>query len=181
MTLSTHEVSDGGYKDVEDPFVTVKFKLKGRKNEYFLAWTTTPWTIPGNLMLAANEDLDYVKVSVGSDVFIVAKDRVKEVLKEEKHKILETFKGSELEGLGYEQPFKIFEDKRSEGCFRVVLSPHASAEEGTGIVHLAPYGEEDFEIFMKLGIKLFDYLDESANFTDLVPDYGGLFYKDAND
>ena len=181
MTLSTHEVSDGGYKDVEDPFVTVKFKLKGRKNEYFLAWTTTPWTIPGNLMLAANEDLDYVKVSVGSDVFIVAKDRVKEVLKEEKHKILETFKGSELEGLEYEQPFKIFEDKRSEGCFRVVLSPHASAEEGTGIVHLAPYGEEDFEIFMKLGIKLFDYLDESANFTDLVPDYGGLFYKDAND
>ncbi len=180
MTLSTHEVSEGGYKEVEDPFVTVKFKLKGEKDAYFLAWTTTPWTIPGNLMLAVNGKLTYVKVTSDGESFIVVKTRLKELFKGKKYKVVESISGSKLIGKEYEQPFKNFEKKRSEGCFRVVSSSHAKSDEGTGIVHLAPYGEEDYEIFMSLGIPLFDYLDETANFNDLVPPYKGLFYKDAN-
>lgn len=180
MTLSTHEVAEGGYKEIEDPFVTVKFKKFDESNTYFLAWTTTPWTIPGNLMLAVNKKLQYVKVESEGSNYILAKDRVEDVFKDKPHKVVAEMLGSKLEGLEYEPPFKYFENKRSEGCFKVILSPHATAEDGTGIVHLAPYGEEDFELFMKLGIKLFDYLDETANFTDLVPEYKGMFYKEAN-
>lgn len=180
MTLSSHEVAEGGYKEVEDPFVTVKFLKKNEPNTYFLAWTTTPWTIPGNLMLAVNKKLVYVRVACENETFILAKDRVKDVFKEKKYEIKEEFSGSKLEGEEYLPPFDYFKDKRKEGCFRVLSSAHASSEEGTGIVHLAPYGEEDFEIFMKLGIKLFDYLDETANFTSLIPSYQGMFYKDAN-
>lgn len=179
-SLSTHEVSEGGYKDVEDTFVTVKFKLKSQDNTYFLAWTTTPWTVPGNLMLAVNKELDYVRVEVDDANYILAKDRVTDVFKDKSVAVLQTYKGAQLEALEYEPPFNLFENKRAAGCFKVILSPHATAEDGTGIVHLAPYGEEDFEIFMKLGISLFDYLDETANFTELVPQYKGLFYKTAN-
>lgn len=179
-TLSTHEVSEGGYKEIEDDFVTVKFKLTESANTYFLAWTTTPWTIPGNLLLAVNKKLDYIKVKVGEAFYIVAKDRLTHLFKANEFEIVESFKGSKLEGLEYEPPFNYFLAKRKDGCFKVILSNHATAEEGTGIVHLAPYGEEDFDIFMSLGIALFDYLDDSANFTDLVPEFNGLFYKDAN-
>lgn len=180
MPLSSHEVADGGYKEMEDPFVTVKFKQKGAENTYFLAWTTTPWTIPGNLMLAANKELDYVKVLVDDVNYIVAKARLEALFPNSKPKIIEEFKGEKLEGLEYEPPFDFFESKRDEGCFKVIMSGHANADDGTGIVHLAPYGEEDYDLFMKMGIKLFDYLDETAHFTEQIPPYQGLFYKQAN-
>ncbi len=180
MTLSTHEVAEGGYKDLEDPFVTVKFKLTSSDDTYFLAWTTTPWTMPGNLMLAVNKKLTYVKVDFAGTKYILAKERVKDVFAGKKYKVLEEFSGEKLDGVSYMPPFDYFASKKDEGCFKVILSPHATSEEGTGIVHLAPYGEEDFEIFMKLGIKLFDYLDETANFTETIPAYKGLFYKSAN-
>lgn len=178
--LSTHEVSDGGYKEVEDTFVTVKFKLKSQENTYFLAWTTTPWTIPGNLMLAVNKDLEYSKIESEGTNYILATARIDEVFKDKQYKLIEKYSGTQLENIQYEQPYDLFETKRAEGCFKVILSPHATADDGTGIVHLAPYGEEDFEIFVKLGITLFDYLDDTANFTNLVPQYEGLFYKQAN-
>ena len=179
-SLSTHEVSEGGYKEVEDPFVTVKFKLLNEQNTFILAWTTTPWTIPGNLMLAVNEVLEYVKVSFEDAFYIVAKDRVENVFKDKSHTVLGTVPSKELIGKSYQPPFNYFEAKRTEGCFKVVASSHANVDEGTGIVHLAPYGAEDFEIFRGLGIKLFDYLNDTACFTDLIPEYLGLFYKKAN-
>lgn len=187
-TLSTHEVSEGGYSEIEDDFVTVKFKLKaelatsskGIENTYILAWTTTPWTIPGNLLLAIGKKIKYVKVSSNGDIYIVAEARVKDVFKNKEHTVIEQVSVKDLEGKEYLPPFEYFENKRNEGCFRVVLADHANTEDGTGIVHLAPYGVEDYDVFMSLGITLFDYLDDDAVFTNLVPDYKGCFYKDAN-
>lgn len=195
-TLSTHEVTAGGYKEIEDPYITVKFKLKAdtlagqklTKPTSVLAWTTTPWTMPGHLMLAVGKDINYVLVESGDENFILAKDIVSTVFDNTKehvnpqknYKILAEFRSSELIDKKYVPPFDHFKDKADEGCFKIIYADHVSTEEGTGIVHLAPYGAEDFEIFMDLGIKLFDYLDDAANFTDLIPEYTGLFYKKAN-
>ena len=179
-SLSTHEVLDGGYLETEDDCVTVKFKLRGAENTYILAWTTTPWTVPGNLLLAIGKKIKYVKVLYDKNFYILAEERVKDVFKNKEHTIIEQVAVKDLEGKEYIPPFEYFENKRSGGCFKVVFADHASAEDGTGIVHLAPYGAEDFDVFMSLGIVLFDYLDEVANFNDLVPAYNGMFYKDAN-
>ncbi len=194
-TLSTHEVSEGGYKEIEDPWITVKFKLKdattlakylgSEKNSsnptvYILAWTTTPWTMLGNLMLAVGEKIEYVLVEYEQNFYVLAKERLDSVFEGKEHKVVSQLKASELIGLDYEQPFNYYENKRSEGCFKIISAAHTNTEDGTGIVHLAPYGAEDFEVFQEKGIRIFDYLDESANFTSEIPEYQGLFYKQAN-
>ena len=180
--LSTHEVKDGGYLEAEDPYVIVKFELIHSKqpNTYFLAWTTTPWTMPGNLLLAVSPKLSYVKVKSGEDYYILAKDCVESVFKGKQYEDVEELSAKSLLNVQYRQPFDFFEKKRAEGCFRVVEAALVNTEEGTGIVHLAPYGAEDFDVFMALGITLFDYLDEVGNFNQALPKYVGLFYKDAN-
>lgn len=179
-SLSSHEVNDGGYTDVEDPFVTVKFELLNEKDTYILAWTTTPWTIPGNLMLAVGKNIQYIKVKYQDKNYILAESRLEEIFKGKDYKKVSLVKSQDLVGLKYNPPFDFFLDKKTEGCFEVIESSHANTDEGTGIVHLAPYGEEDFNIFMKLGVKMFDYLDDTAHFTNMVPPYEGMFYKKAN-
>ncbi len=178
--LSSHEVSEGGYADIEDPFVTVKFKLVTQEDTYFLAWTTTPWTIPANLMLAVGKKFTYTKVKYNDEYYILADERVEEIFKGKEHTKTESFTGEELVGLEYLPPLDFYLDKKSEGCFKVLSSPHVTLEDGTGIVHLAPYGEEDFNILIGLGIKLFDYLNDTAHFTGEIPAYEGMFYKKAN-
>lgn len=180
--LSAHEVYEGGYKEIEDPAVTVKFLLTSGefKDSHLLAWTTTPWTLPGNLMLAVSEKAKYSQVEVDGQRLIVATDLVKNVFADKKYTILKTFAASGLVGATYKPLFNYFSHKANEGCFKVITADHVGVEEGTGVVHLAPYGMEDFDLFMKMNILLFDYLDEIAVFTDLVPDYAGLFYKQAN-
>lgn len=180
-TLSSHEVAEGGYKEIEDPFVTVKFPLKDEPNTYVLAWTTTPWTIPGNLLLAVGKKIEYVKVEHNGKTYILAKERLEPVFKDKgDYKVVAELSASDLVGKEYTPPFDYFEHKRSEGCFKIVEAHHTNTEDGTGIVHLAPYGEEDFDVFMSLQIPLFDYLDDTASFTNLIPQYEGKFYKKAN-
>lgn len=181
-TLSTHEVDNGGYKEIEDPTVTVEFKVKSMPDTYFLAWTTTPWTMPGNLLLAVGKDIAYVLVR-GTDPtkkYIVASSCLEKVFGQNGYQVIEQFTADQLIGLEYEPPYDLFEEKRAEGCFKVTSTDFVGTDEGTGIVHLAPYGAEDFEVFMSFNIPLFDYLDEEARFTTLVPAYQGLFYKEAN-
>lgn len=178
--LSHHEVNEGGYKEIEDIFITPKFKLKTEKDTYVLAWTTTPWTLPSNLLLAVGRKIVYVKVKFEDSFYILAKSRVSDIFKDKQVEILEEIKPSDLVGKEYEPLFSYYESKRSEGCFKIVYADHANDEDGTGIVHLAPYGEEDFDVFMRDGITIFDYLDGGANFTDAIPEYAGLFYKQAN-
>lgn len=183
-TLSNAEVALGGYKEITDPAITVKFKVvsKGEfEGNYILAWTTTPWTIPGNLMLAVGKNIEYSVVESGGVKYIVASGCIENVFDKKEYKVLKKgIKSKMLNGIEYKQPFNYFEHKRKEGCFRVIYGDHVTTQDGTGIVHLAPYGEEDFNIFMNLGVTLFDYLDETGNFTDPVEKYSGMFYKKAN-
>lgn len=179
-TLSTHEVNAGGYEEIEDPYLTVKFWLKDQPNTCILAWTTTPWTIPGNLLLGVGKDIEYAKVNCEEKFYIVAKDLVNRIFGDKKHTVIEKLSAESLLGLEYIPPFDYFEEKRKEGVFKVVEFGDANTEEGTGIVHLAPYGAEDFEVFMAMGITLFDYLDDTANFTEMIPEYKGMFYQKVN-
>ncbi|MDQ5981885.1 MAG: isoleucyl-tRNA synthetase [Patescibacteria group bacterium] len=177
--LSNSEVALGGYKEVVDPAVTIKFKVKG-KDEFLLAWTTTPWTLPGNLMLSVGRKITYCKVRSNDEVFILAKNCVERVFKDQDFTIIEEFSADNLIGMEYEPLFDYFETKRNEGCFKVIYADHVTTDDGTGLVHLAPYGAEDFDIFMKLGIKIFDYLDTNAAFNNLIPELEGKFYKQGN-
>ncbi len=181
MTLSAHEVAEGGYKDIVDDTVTLKFKLKDEDNTYILAWTTTPWTLPGNLMLSIGKNIEYVKVKKDGENYILAKEALDRVFGEDAdYEILENIPPEDLVGKEYEPLFPYYESKRKEGAFKVIYADHVNTEEGTGVVHLAPYGEEDFNIFLEMGMKLFDYLNDTGEFTDEIPEYAGLFYKKAN-
>lgn len=181
MTLSTHEVADGGYSEVIDPAVIVKFKLDHEPNTFLLAFTTTPWTLPGNLLLAIGKKIEYIKVKYNSEIFIVAKERVAEIFKgKDNYEVLENVSADSLIGKSYVPLFPYYINKKNDGAFEIVYADHVNIEEGTGIVHLAPYGQEDFDILMKLKIPIFDYITETGEFTHDIPEYSGQFYKKAN-
>ena len=180
--LSKAEVTmdAGAYQVVTDPSVYVKFKLwdsqsddheamtGGPKPTYLLAWTTTPWTLPGNTALAVNPEIDYVEVQLGEEYFIVAKDLAAKVFTDEKHQPLEyrinrTLKGDELVGDTYEP---LFED-RGKGAHEIWAADYVTTDSGTGIVHLAPaYGEEDFILAKEKGIPVVHVLDEYGKYTE---------------
>ena len=181
--LSNQEVSLGGYKDVVDPAVTVKFKMEG-SDAYFLAWTTTPWTLPSNLALALGRDIDYVKVldKASGEKYILGEARLDHYYKDpESYEILQRYKGSELAGLRYEPLFPYFKDLYSKGAFVTVLGDYVTTEDGCGIVHTAPgFGVDDYEVLKGTGIPVVCPIDAECCFTSEVPDYQGLFVKDAD-
>ncbi len=195
--LSNHELSLGGYKDVHDPAVTVRFKVKEGnahvtdiENTYFLAWTTTPWTLPSNLGLAVGPEVDYVKIKDGDDFYIFAQSRLAAYYKnEEDYTIVWTKKGSELKDMRYEPLFTYFAEHqratedypKSIGAFRVFVGDFVTTEDGTGIVHTAPgFGEEDNKIFKGTNIPTICPIDAECKFTDEVSDYVGRFVKDCD-
>lgn len=167
--LSKAEVTmdAGAYQVVTDPSVYVKFKLIG-SNINLLAWTTTPWTLPGNTALAVNKDLDYAHVEVDGENFIVASELIKKVFTDEKHNVLEyrlirIIKGEELVGESYEPLF----EHRGENAHKIWTADFVTTESGTGIVHIAPaYGEEDFELGRKNKIPVVHTLDEYGTYTE---------------
>ena len=180
--LSNFEVNLGGYKEVHDPAITVKFTLKGQPKTHILAWTTTPWTLPSNLGLAVGPEIDYVKVRDGEEQFILAKSRLGAYYKsEEEYEIVEHLTGADLEGLQYEPLFPYFKDLSSQGAFRAHLADYVTTEDGTGIVHIAPgFGEEDHEVLKDSGLPVLVPIDPEARFTSEVWDYEGLYVKDAD-
>lgn len=167
--LSKNEVTmdAGAYQVVTDPSVYVKFKLTGN-GAYLLAWTTTPWTLPGNTALAVNPDIEYVQVELDGEKLILAKDLANKALTDEKHqvlpyKVLHTLKGSELVGESYKP---LFTD-RGKNAHKIWAADYVTTDSGTGIVHLAPaYGEEDFELAKKEGIPVVHVLDEYGTYTE---------------
>lgn len=167
--LSKNEVTmdAGAYQDVTDPSVFVKFKLVG-EDSTLLAWTTTPWTLPANTAVAVHEEMDYQEVEVGGEKFILAKDLVNKVLIDEKHQLLDFkvvrgLKGKDLVGKSYEP---LFVD-RGDNAHKVWHADYVSAEDGSGIVHLAPaYGEEDFVLANDYKIPVVHVLDESGTFSE---------------
>jgi isoleucyl-tRNA synthetase len=166
--LSKAEVTmdAGAYQDVTDPSVYVKFKLEDGTT--LLAWTTTPWTLPANTAVAVNEDLHYVEVKVGDEQFVLAKELLGKVLVNEKHQPLEyevirQLKGKDLVGKSYEP---LFVD-RGKNAHKVWAADYVSAEDGTGIVHLAPtYGEEDFALAKEKGFPAVHTIDQNGYFTE---------------
>ena len=169
--LSKAEVTmdAGAYIEVTDPSVYVKFKLSGKnENRYMVAWTTTPWTLPGNTALAVNQKIEYVEVKVGEEVFIIAKEALERVLKDDKnkaidYKVLGSVKAKDLVGLEYEPIF----GNRGKNAHKIWHADYVSTESGSGIVHLAPaYGEEDFELAQLNNIPIIHVLDEYGIYTE---------------
>lgn len=165
------------YREVDDPSVTVMFELVDEPGTYFLAWTTTPWTLPSNLALMVSPSHEYVKVQKDGKKYILAEARVDANFKEGAE-VLERFKGSSLGGKKYKPLFPFFKD--NEG-FRIILEEGVSMEDGTGIVHSAPaFGEMDFFACKRENIELVCPVDSNGRFTAEVPPYAGMLVKDAD-
>lgn len=178
-TLSNFEVNQG-YKEVKDKSIYVKFKIVDR-DEYLLVWTTTPWTLPGNVALAVNKELTYVLVEQNSEKYILAKDRMSVFTGD--YKIIKEIKGKELIGLKYEPIFDYLKEVENiENAFQVVEGEFVSSEDGTGIVHMNPmYGEDDFNIGKKYNLPFFHTVDLSGKFKKEVYDFKHEFVKDADE
>lgn len=170
------------YKDVDDPSIIVAFPALDLPNTYFLAWTTTPWTLPSNLALMAGSSLPYVKVKdpKSGSFYILAEARLPFAFKEGAE-IIERMQGSDLQNLRYRPLFPFFQDKAQEGAFRILLDDGVSMEDGTGIVHSAPaFGEMDFFVCKREKIDPVCPVDTNGRFTDEVPPYAGTLVKDAD-
>ncbi|MFA4845023.1 MAG: isoleucine--tRNA ligase [Patescibacteria group bacterium] len=155
-SLSSHELSQG-YKDVKDLSVTAKFKMIGAENEYLLAWTTTPWTLPGNVGLAVGKDIVYVKIKQGEALLWLAKDRLGEM--KEPYEIIEETKGETLVGKAYEPLYPFLKqaivgtDQESKKAWYVMPADFVTTADGTGIVHTAVmYGADDFALGNQVGL-----------------------------
>lgn len=205
--LSTHELAQG-YKEKQDPAVTIRFKVTKAPSAindsdmvngktYFLAWTTTPWTLPSNLGLCMGPKIEYVKIldKESGDYYILAKSRLSAYYKNDSdYEIIYEKLGSEFLGAEYEPLFPYFDylkdpAKCSEethqpcekGAFRLFNADYVSTEDGTGIVHIAPaFGEEDNKVFAGSGIPNVEPMDAECKFTSEVSDYVGRFVKDCD-
>ncbi len=207
--LSSHELAQG-YEEVKDLSVYVKFKVVGQENTYILAWTTTPWTLPGNVALAVGKDIEYVKIQItheiGSavdneikdslfgNIFILAKaklDLFKEILVDKKfqYKVLEEIKGSELEGLSYEPLYPFLKDNISESekenlknAFKVYEADFVTTTDGTGVVHTAVmYGADDFVLGTKVGLPKQHTVKEDGSFYEWCGFLAGRFVKEKDE
>lgn len=205
--LSTHELAQG-YKEKQDPAITIRFKVTKAPaafsdpdmtngKTYFLAWTTTPWTLPSNLGLCMGPEIDYVKIldKSSGDYYIFAESRLAAYYKNpEDYEIIYRHKGSEFIGAEYEPLFPYFANlkdatecekqsgqKCEKGAFRMFNADYVSTEDGTGIVHIAPaFGEDDSKVFAGSGVPFVEPMDAECRFTKEVSDYAGIFVKDAD-
>ncbi len=181
--LSNFEAGQN-YKDVQDPSLTLVFKVLEEDNASLLAWTTTPWTLPSNLALTVGADIDYVKIfdPDAKKNFILAEARLPAYFRsEEEYKIIQRYKGKDLENKRYEPLFDYFSDQAAKGAFRVVLGDFVTTEDGTGVVHTAPaFGEDDYDVCKKNKIELVMPVDADGKFTEPVSDFVGQYVKDAD-
>ncbi len=172
--LSSHEVAQG-YKLIKERSVYLKFKLKD-KNSFVLAWTTTPWTLPGNVALAVGKDIDYVTAGKDGEKYILAKDLAEKVLGTG-YKIEEEMKGKDLVGLEYEPLFDVKELK-SPASYKIYDAEFVSTQDGTGVVHTAVmYGEDDYVLGTKLSLPKFHTVDEAGKFIHVSQELDGRLVK----
>ncbi len=175
---SKHDIITEGYKEVTHTALFMQFPLKDRKNEYFLIFTTTAWTVPANVAIAVNKDIDYVKIKQEGKLFWLAKSRLSELKGD--FKIIETKKGKQLENIRYEMPYKDLPEQ-ANAPHKVVLWKLASEMEGTGIVHIAPgCGKEDHDLGKKLNFPAISPLDESGVYRDNFGKFSNKKYSEVN-
>ncbi len=174
--LSSHEVAQG-YKDVSDPSIYVKMPLLNDPDTSFLVWTTTPWTLISNVALALSPELDYVLVEHEGEKLILAKDRLSVL--EGEYKIRQTYKGAELARQKYKRLFDYLPVDKN--AFYTITADFVTADDGSGIVHLAPaFGEDDNQAGQKHDLPFLQPIDKSGNFDERITDYAGLFFKKAD-
>lgn len=181
--LSSHEVSLG-YKEVQDPSITVKFRSADDENTYFLAWTTTPWTVISNLALCVNPELTYclVKDSASGEQYVLAKGTIDRVLKDQEYTLLDTMKGSDLLGKRYHPVFEYAREALgADAAWRVIAADYVTTEDGTGIVHTAPaFGADDFNSCQREGIPLYNPVDRDGCFDESITEFAGQWFKEAD-
>jgi len=177
-TLSNFEVGQG-YKDITDISVIGKFESIDEPHTYFLAWTTTPWTLPGNVALAVNPDIDYVKIKVGEEKLILAESRLSVV--KEKYEIIEKVPGKMLVGMSYKPLFDYYADKKIkniENGYKVYDASFVTTEDGTGIVHIAPaFGEDDMNLGKEKKLPFIQHVGTDGRFKEEVKDFAGQKVK----
>ncbi|OEH91061.1 isoleucine--tRNA ligase [Bacillus solimangrovi] len=175
-SLSSHEVAQG-YKDVTDLSATAKFRLKGTENEYLLGWTTTPWTLPSNVAVAVNPNMNYVRVKQGSEILILAESLVSKVMKDN-YETVDVIKGQDLIGLSYEPPFNFVTVTNGH---KVVGADFVTEISGTGIVHLAPaHGEDDYKAIQDNDLDFVNVIDTKGRYKDYITPLAGQFVKDCD-
>ncbi len=190
-SLSSAEVGyEDSYKMVDDPSLYFKFKKADSPNTYFLVWTTMPFTLVTDTMLAVHPEAEYANVKVGEEKWIMVKQRVEPVMQElgiEKYEILETVAGKSLEGTAYEFPFKDLIPKQAELeqkhplVHKVITEDFVDVSTATGVVHQSPgNGEEDFFAAQKRGVPIFAPFDDEVKFTSEAGAFGGVFARDAD-
>lgn len=182
-SLSSHEVAQG-YKDVKENSLIVKFKVLGKDNEYILAWTTTPWTLPSNLALCVNPHEKYVRFTIEGDenntVYIMAEALIKSVFGEDaKANILNEYTGEEFKGTEYEPLYSFV--KPDKKAYYVIADDYVTMEDGTGVVHTAPaFGEDDARVCKANGLPFINLVDHQGNFVKETGEWAGTFVKDAD-
>ncbi|MFV0439853.1 MAG: isoleucine--tRNA ligase [Lachnospirales bacterium] len=176
-SLSTHEVAQG-YKDVKEKSAIAKFKLVDEENTSFLAWTTTPWTLPSNVALVVNPKESYVKVKVNDEYFILAEALVDKVIEDE-FEVVEKYIGTDLEYKKYKPLYNYGEFE--EDAYYVCVDTYVTLTDGTGIVHTAPaFGEDDAVVGRKYGLPFLQLVDTEGKFVECVEKWAGVFVKDAD-
>jgi isoleucyl-tRNA synthetase len=184
-TLAEYEVE---YKEITDPSIIVKFPLRRDPKTSLLIWTTTPWTLPSNMFVMAHPEAIYVKIKVGEEEYILAKDRLEWVLQQtkiNKYEVIEEFPGKKLEGLAYKNPLEdILEIQKRVSKYHLVhMEPEfVTLTEGTGLVHSAPgHGFEDFQAGRRRGLReILSPIDDEGKFTEEVDRYKGIPAREAN-
>lgn len=175
--LSSHEVAQG-YKDVKDPSIYVKFQVKGQKQVYLMAWTTTPWTLPSNVALTVNPGETYIKAKCADEVYILAEALAPTVLNEE-FEVQEKMLGKDLVGMEYEPLFDFVKPEKK--AYYVVADNFVTLTDGTGIVHTAPaFGEDDAKVGRAYDLPFVQLVNEQGEFVDSVEPWKGVFVKDAD-
>jgi len=175
--LSSHEVSQG-YADVIDPSITIRMRVLGEQGRSFLAWTTTPWTLPSNAAIAVAPAETYVEVEGEGETLILAEARLSLVFKNAP-RIARRFRGADLVGMRYERLFPYAEE--DPRAWRVIAADFVSLEEGTGIVHIAPaYGEDDYRIGQEEGLPVISLVDATGRFVESVTEWAGRPVKEAD-
>lgn len=181
--LSNFEATQN-YQDIQDPAVTVLFRTKKDPKTFFMAWTTTPWTLPSNLGLCVHPEVNYVKFhDTENDRFLIlAEARVEAYQKQLKGEVVETFLGSTLKGMPYEPLFPFFESMSQDGYFVMLNDEYVTTTDGTGIVHQAPaHGEDDLRVMKAAGLmEVVSPLDAAGKFTIEAGHLEGMFFKDAD-
>lgn len=176
--LSSHEVAQG-YKDVKEKSAYVKFALKSQQNTYFLAWTTTPWTLPSNVALCMNADENYARIKSGEEYYILADALISAVFEEGTYEKIDVKKGKEYEFVSYEPLFDFYTGK--DKAFYITCDGYVTLTDGTGIVHIAPaFGEDDAKVGRKYSLPLLQMVDEHGRFPQDTGYLSGLFCKDAD-